>query len=242
MINSNNIFTFENLAQTDRVIHGISTRKYGSMKSKGEIHFSNLRHLLEDLHIPFDRIAQCKQIHSGNIAIVQDIPEELVENVDGLITNSKNTYLGIVTADCLPVLLYDRKGIAGALHAGYKGIANHILENMVEEFKKKDSDPKEIQVGIGPAIGVCCYDVGKDRIEMFQKSFPYAEDFFVEKENKYFLDLKKLASIVLMHEGVPQTNIEIADLCTKEHLDTFYSYRGEGPETYGEFVSIIGIR
>ena len=155
-----------------------------------------------------------------------------------MLTRTKQIPLAVLTADCLPILLYDpKKEVIGIVHAGYKGLLNQIIGNTVQRFISDfESNPADIIVGIGPGIETMCYEVGDEVIEKFEKTFPSFENIFVEQTGKKYLDLRGIAHQCLMQEGIPKEQIENIDVCTKCSED-FYSYRGG--DVNGRFASII---
>jgi len=235
----NNIYKFKFL-KSQNIIHGVSTKFFGSIKNNGNINKKNLKGFLDAIHLEVKSVVFPEQVHGSSVVTIDDSKKQFIQNADGLITVTKNVFLGVVTADCLPVIFYDEKmGIVGIAHAGYKGILKGILKNMVMSFKKLGSDTKNILVAIGPSIGVCCYDVSIERVEMFENAFKGIKTHKI-RNGKYFLDLKNVANKVLLKEGIQEKNIEISPICTKDSLNKFFSFRGEGPENFGEFVTVVG--
>jgi copper oxidase (laccase) domain-containing protein len=135
-----------------------------------------------------------------------------------LITDKKNVPLAVVTADCLPVLLFDPvKKVVGVLHAGRKGLLEGVISNTVQMFEKEfGSEPKDILVGIGPGIEKKCYEVEGEMV-----------------------DIRHQAHFFLRAEGILKEHIEDLDFCTKCNMDRFYSYRG-GDDTQ-RFASVISL-
>jgi len=212
-------FKFKNLSKHKNIVHGISTRKFGSMKNEdGSINKKNLKNFLESLGLAKNSVSM-GQIHSGNVEIVSTNTKTIFKNTDGLITNRKDIFLCVLTADCLPVLFYNPKNkIIGIAHCGRKGLQNKIIENIIDKFKSVfGSDPKNIIVGIGPGIEKKCYEVdGK------------------------LIDIIKIATESLLRTGIRQKNIEIIDICTKCNMREFYSYRGGNK--YKRFASVICLK
>ncbi len=235
----NNLYTFKNLSRYKNLVHGISTKAFGSMKkSDGSLDCDNLEKFRESLGIS-ERAVCMHQVHGNHVVLIKNEKELQIADTDGLLTKGKNIPLGVVTADCLPILFYDRKKqIVGVAHAGYKGIAKRIIHQMVEKFRQQGSNPRDMMVGVGPGIGVCCYAVGQDRIELFQKTFPDYQEYYRREGDQYFLDLKKLALLQLLEEKIPENQIEIAKVCTVDSVSEFHSYRKEGEQS-GRFISII---
>ena len=116
------------------------------------------------------------QTHSDHIKIITkketkgwESLSDAIEDCDALITDIKGVILSILTADCVPVLLYDQeKDVVAAVHAGWKGTKAQIVSKTVQKMKEiYHSDPKDIIAGIAPSIGRCCYEVGKDVAQYF---------------------------------------------------------------------------
>jgi len=271
-------YYWEEVSKIDGLVHGISTRHFGSIKNKRQINKENLKSFLYALGIDNKKTVFPEQVHGSGVVVISSSLSILraegptnvegshttsigerdsstpnksglgmtegaklvhIPKADGLITSRKNVFLGVVTADCLPVIFYDKKSeIVGIVHAGYKGILKGILKNMVLSFKKLGSDTKNILVAIGPSIGVCCYDVSIERVEMFVNAFEGIKTHKI-RNGKYFLDLKNIAKQSLISEGVSENNIEVSNICTKDYIKDFFSFRGEG-RIVGEFVTIVG--
>ena len=185
------------------------------------------------------------QTHSDHIEIITEKEtkgweglEDAVVDCDALITNKKGVVLTILTADCVPVLLYDKeKEVVAAVHAGWKGTEAKIVAKTVLKMKKiYGCDPTTIIVGIAPSIGRCCYEVDKDVAEHF---FNEPQSFDVLGE-KYMLDLPFLNKKQLLDVGVSESNIEMSNVCTACEVERFFSYRKE-QGCSGRFMSMIGL-
>lgn len=237
-----NTIHFKIFSQFDGLINGISTRDFASMKDHGQINFSNINAFLKTLDVDPDRLVLSEQVHGSNCSIINDIPEEkLIKDTDALIATKKNIYIGVVTADCLPVLFYDSgKNMVGIAHGGYKGLSKHIIKEIIEKFRFLGSNVYDLWVGIGPGIGSCCYNVSGDRIAMFQEILPFDDSWYRKEKDQFFLDLKRISWLQLKEEGIPTEHIEVSDICTMHQFDRFFSYRKEGINA-GRFISIIGV-
>lgn len=228
------------LAAYPAVSHAVSTKTFGTMKKDdGTIHHANLLKFgkLADIN----RLTICMdQKHSGNVMVVENDRELVVPNVDGLVTRNKKLSLGVVTADCLPILFYDPlKDVIGVVHAGSKGLLKNIIGNTVKTFVQTyDTDPRDLIVSIGPSIEQKCYIVGRDLIKLYKSAFPNYNSVYIEGNGTFFLDLRSVAVQDLRNEGVLKENIEVSQLCTKCNPESLYSYRAG--DTMGRFVSIIG--
>jgi YfiH family protein len=155
---------------------------------------------------------------------------------DALVTNFPDTYLGILTADCLPIFVVDqKKRVIAAIHAGRQGTALHImikvLKKMEEEF---GCSLRDLLVGVGPSIGPCCYEIDE---RVFH---PEWEPFSISKRGRrWMLDLAKMNTAQMKEKRIEEEQITWINLCTKCHSDLFFSYRKEGRT--GRQLSFIGI-
>jgi YfiH family protein len=208
-----------------------------------------------------------RQIHSDIIHRVESLPGAPLTG-DGLITKTPGLLLAIQTADCLPVVVVDRKRHAvGVFHAGWRGTVQRIVEKGIGEMHRCfGSNPRDINAAIGPGIQGCCYQVGEEVRTKFESQFAYAAKLFREvKESdpvrekypllflnarapghgelppKIFLDLVEANCQQLLAAGVPKKNIEASPLCTNCHPELLFSYRAEKGKT-GRMLGAIGIR
>jgi len=155
---------------------------------------------------------------------------------DALITNSSAIVLAILTADCLPIVVADRKKkVIAAIHAGRQGTALHItakvLKKMNEEFRCSSGD---LLITLGPSIGVCCYEIDA---KVFR---PEWELFSTSREKgKWMVDLAQVNIAQMKGEGIEEEQISWINLCTRCCGDLFFSYRREGRT--GRQLSFIGI-
>lgn len=208
-----------------------------------------------------------RQIHSDLIHFIETAPEVPVAG-DGLITAVPDILLAIQTADCLPVIIVDRKLRAvGVFHAGWRGTVKRIVEKGIGEMRRLfGSKPRDLKAAIGPGVHACCYDVGEEVREKFESQFSYAGKLFREtKESdpvrekypllfltarapghgelpkKIFLDLVEASRRQLIAAGVPANSIEVSPLCTSCRTDLLFSYRAEKGQT-GRMMAVAGIR
>ena len=187
-------------------------------------------------------LATARQTHSTIVRMVTS-PDAPAEEADGLITDTPTLFLGILTADCVPILVADtRLRVVAAIHAGWRGTAQRIVEQAVQTLRERfQSVPKDLVAAIGPAIGPCCYEVGEEVQTAFHDSFPYAPSLF----RANYLDLWQANRHQFLDTGLPSSNITIKNLCTActrtaagERL--FFSHRAEQGRT-GRMMSLIGI-
>jgi len=193
---------------------------------------------LEEMHIIL-----ANQTHSDRIVTV-DTPvtrgwrqaEDAIPDCDALITPLRGVCLGILTADCVPILLFDPQNrIVAAIHAGWKGSAAHIVAKTVHRMQEHyGSLPEHILAGIGPSIRQCCYEVDENVASYFQDM----EEVWKKKENgKYMLDLACVNRRQLLNAGLLPEHIETSPACTACETARFFSYRAE--RCSGRFLSFI---
>lgn len=211
-----------------------------------------------------------RQIHSSIMHTVgkADAGEEAHLNGDGLMTSEPGVLIGIQTADCIPVLIADRKNPAvAAFHAGWRGTLKRIVENGVGRMRLEfGSRPQDLIAAIGPGIGQCCYAVGEEVRSEFESQFSYAAALFRDVyasdpvKEKYpmlfltarapghsnlgpglHLNLIEANRRQLLDAGLHAENISLTGKCTSCRTDRFFSHRAEHGFT-GRSLSVIGIR
>jgi YfiH family protein len=187
-----------------------------------------------------------RQTHSANISIINKEPTTLpIENADGLISNRKNMWLCVQTADCTPVLLYDKeKQVIAAIHAGWRGIAQNICGKAVEQMRLNYAvKPAQIYAYVGPCISQQVYEVGQDVFDSFVAQNLDVDAIFIAKikQGKYFCNIKEANKQLLERAGLKVEHIAIDDNCTYKQVDKFYSARRDGNET-GRIISGIILR
>lgn len=161
---------------------------------------------------------------------------------DAVITKRKDVLIGVQTADCVPILLYDGKAQAiGAVHAGWRGTASQMLVKTIRSMEYHfGSSASSILVAIGPSIKGCCYNVGHEVIEAVK--IPTGKgDYWTKKGERYFLDLPAANRQQAMLLGVLPQNIWMSNDCTFCLPEKYYSYRyAKGPTgRQGGFIGIL---
>jgi YfiH family protein len=211
-----------------------------------------------------------KQIHSSIIKVVRkaDAGEEAHHKADGMMTDDRGVLLGIQTADCIPVLIADRrKRAVGAFHAGWRGTLKRIVEHGVGRMRLEfGSRPEDLIAAIGPGIGQCCYAVGEEVRTEFESQFNYASELFCDMfdsdpvKEKYpmlfltarapghsnlgpslHLDLVEANRRQLLDAGLSAENIFAQGDCTSCRTDRYFSHRADHGFT-GRSLSVIGVR
>jgi polyphenol oxidase len=266
------------LAKLPWLVHGFSTRLGGASKMNGErvlnLGFTewdarenvkeNRRRLQAAVGAQDFKLISLLQFHSDTILHFESAPTEPWRG-DAAVTNSAGLLLAVQTADCVPILLVDRKNRAvAAVHAGWRGTLARIVEKAIGRMQMQfGSQGGDLLAAIGPAIGGCCYEVGTEVAAAFSGQFPNAAEFFDELRTgdepnplqwlnmmppghqpppkKVLLDLRKANRSQLEGAGVPAPNILVSDLCTGCRRDLLFSYRKEGAQS-GRMMAVVGVR
>jgi len=184
------------------------------------------------------RLVTVSQVHGKEIlAIEGPLPEKPIE-ADAIVTAETGVAIGVMTADCQPILLYDPVNRAiGAVHAGWKGTALGIVVETVQEMHRRyGTNPEELIASTGPCIGPCCYKVGWNVLEEYMRKHREA-DCFTEKDGLR-MDINTANIIQLTLIGLKKENISNDMVCTSCNSDLFFSYRKDGGRT-GRQLSFI---
>lgn len=189
-----------------------------------------------------------QQVHGTNVLVLdQDNatkiqPEDF--QADAVVTDLKGLPLGVLTADCVPIIFYDpNRDVIGIAHLGWRGtlgnLAQGTVESMIRNFQCR---PEDIRAALGPAIGPCCYYLDEAVAQQFQKAFPYFSDFSQErKEGGFWLDLVAANATALKEAGLKKSNIFSLGICTCCRQDLFFSYRGSKGQC-GRQLSVVVLK
>ena len=198
----------------------------------------------------------CKKIgcNKKNLILLDQVHSNIVHNVnrvtkkklkgDSLITGKKGIALGILTADCAPVFIYDPiNNLISALHAGWKGAFKQIISKTIKKFKIKGSNLNDLIVVIGPCISKNNYEVKKDFLNKFIVKEKSNKNFFNYKNNKIFFSLNDFIKKSFLDLGIK--NIEIIKKDTYILSNNFFSARKSLKKKlndYGRNISVIMIK
>jgi len=215
-------------------------------------------------------LVSLRQIHSSLLvhATAADVDREQPWKADGLMTDEPGILLGIQTADCIPVLVADRKRrVVAAFHAGWRGTVKRIVEAGIGRMRLEfGSKPEDLVAAVGPGIGACCYAVGEEVFSEFESQFQYGRELFrlVDDYNavhhKYpmlfltqrapghspigpslHLDLVEANRRQLLDAGLKPRSIKAVGGCTSCQRELFFSHRSSQGHA-GRMMSVIGIR
>lgn len=245
-----NLLLFENLHKQSGIEHFCTTRNGGV--SKGPFSSLNLGNFSDDCTMDIYENRQIlsrmwymdisdfivpHQTHGSKVLVIDEdfMNTSASEKIDALygidasITHLKNIFLCATTADCVPVLLYDKqKQIVAALHAGWKGIVGGVIEHTILKMSEAyHCNPSDIVAAIGPSISQKNYEVGEELIVQFREAgFDLSSASIVNPQtNKWHIDLKSIVHHELVKLGVSSHQIETSSLCTFDESELFFSAR-----------------
>lgn len=240
---------YQDLSQYHQLKHGIFTRHggtshspYDSLNTSDEVGDSRknvaanlmiIKHAMGARRILFTR-----QTHGTEILIVDTKTTEMFRSswqADAMLTNISGIGLMIKQADCQAVILFDpRENVIANVHCGWRGNVKNILGRVVCMMEDRfDCRTEDLVAAIGPSLGPCCAEFITHK-DIFPPDF---EDFRVS-ENHF--DLWRLSSHQLVTEGINPDNITVSEICTRCHMDRFFSYRGEG--VTGRFGTVVMLK
>ena len=214
----------------------------GSKDNKKNV-YKNLSFVSKKMKISTKKLFLMYQTHSNRVIVINQRNKHLKKfKSDALVTGLKNIGLGVVTADCVPILLYDIKNqIIGCIHAGWKGASSGIIENTVKKFEKINSKNK-IFASVGPCIGKKSYEVDINFYKKFIIKSEQNRKYFSRKNsNKKLFDLRRFVNDKLTKLNVHVNHVKYD---TFKENDKFFSYRRSqklGNNDYGRCISIISL-
>jgi YfiH family protein len=218
---------------TSGVTYGFSSRRHGDLRRE-ELRAS----YFSSLGRPASHLILAQQIHGSSIARVSRTDRgRVIPGADGLVykkNDSSRVLLAARVADCVPVLLWDaRAGIIAAVHAGWKGTRAGIVTQAIGEMVKLGAQTGSIRAAIGPHIRSCCYDVPRERAELFSKR--------IQRGGTYYLSLTDENVSQMEKSGIPRRFMRVSTVCTSCSVSKYFSYRADSNETFGEQLGWIAI-
>jgi polyphenol oxidase len=205
----------------------------------------NREHVAVSLGVASTHLVSPYQIHSPDVLVV-DAPLAERPKVDGLVTATRGLALGILTADCGPILFADEKaGVIGACHAGWKGAVTGITDSTIAAMEKLGARRSHIVAVLGPTISQKAYEVGPEFPAPFLRVDADDKRFFIPsvKEGHYMFDLPSYLVNRMKTSGVGQ--VHDLGLCTYGDEQRFFSYRRAThahEKDYGRLISAIALR
>ena len=211
--------------------------KYGSFGTISKIN-SNRSLVSNLMGIKTSDLITLKQMHSSDVINITERIEPDENEGDSMVTSKEGICLGILTADCAPILFGDfEKKIIGAAHAGWKGLYGGIVENTLENMVQIGAKIKNICVAIGPCIQKNNYEVGIEFYERFIKKDRTYNKFFLKENNKILFDLPGSISFRLHLQGI--RNIQSLNKCTFSEKKNYFSFRRNQKNKLGDCGRMI---
>lgn len=209
---------------------------------------SNREALCQLLDISDDHLIMPHQVHLTKTVQIDNSfltlnttkRQEALEGVDALMTNLSGVFIGVSTADCIPVLLYDKeKHAVCAIHAGWRGTVKRIVIKAVEAMTVAyGTNPKQLTAQIGPGISLDSFEVGDEVYDSFAKE-GFNMSAISRKEEKWHINLPECNRLQLMVSGLEFQNIKVSSVCTYKQADDYFSARRLGINSGRIFTGIM---
>jgi hypothetical protein len=200
------------------------------------------------LGIGDDRLVMPHQVHLTKIATIDETllslsaeqRLEALEGYDALMTNLRGVCIGVSTADCIPVLLYDETHQAVcAIHAGWRGTVGRIVEKTVGVMRETyGTEPQQVKAQIGPGIHLDNFEVGDEVYQAFETE-GFEMEKISKKYEKWHIDLPECNRLQLLATGVPPENIKVSPVCTFQQYADYFSARRLGINSGRIFTGIV---
>lgn len=222
---------------------GVSVDNYGEFNvnrycgDSPEAIAANRASLCRLLNIDDDHLIMPHQVHGTGVTqigrtyflLTKELRQMVLEDIDALMTNVKGVCIGVSTADCIPIIIYDGEHhAASVVHSGWRGTVANITRAAVESMKMAyHTRPEALKVVIGPGISMKNFEVGDEVYQEFENaSFPMER--MAKREEKWHIDLWDCVRLQLENADVKPENIQLADICTYDHNDDYFSARRQG--------------
>ncbi|MBO6490052.1 MAG: peptidoglycan editing factor PgeF [Pelagibacteraceae bacterium] len=229
--------------------NGVSKGIYNSLncginsKDNKENVIQNINIVSKKLNCEKKPIVALNQNHGNKVVCFnnrQDVKNKIIG--DAIVTTMKNVGISVLTADCVPILIYNpKKKIVGCVHAGWKGALNGIIENTVDKFLELNSNTRDLVVAIGPCINHHHYEVGHDFYKKFVDQNKNNQQFFIVlNDKKYLFNIRSYINAKLIGLGI--NNIDHIEMDTFSNKENFFSYRRSkknDDKDYGRCISVI---
>ena len=249
------MFYSKNLKSNKKIQHCFFSRKNGVSKgiyqslncgigsNDDKINVKkNLDIVCEKFNIKRQSLILMRQTHSNKVEIIENSENFAKIDCDAILTKKSGLALSVLTADCVPILIYEKElGIIGCIHAGWKGAINQIIENTLNKLSGMGGNIKKIAVSIGPCISQKNYEVKEDFYSRFiQKSKNNDKFFLKSEENTFNFDLRGFVNKIFEDFGVLEIeNVLIDSYAAKSEYFSHRRAKKLGEDDYGRCISII---
>ena len=225
---------------------GCSTGNYAAFNINGycgddEVHIAaNKVALCSLLGIDSNRLVMPHQVHDCVVRRIDGPQQGVIEGVDAVMTDVPQLCIGVSTADCIPVLLYDSTHRAvSAVHAGWRGTVLRIVQKAVEAMRDTyGTAPADLQAVIGPGISLDSFEVGDEVYNQFL-SAGFDMQPISRRDAKWHIDLPMCNRLQLMEAGIPSNNIQMTNICTYQQYDRYFSARRLGIQSGRIYTGIL---
>ena len=226
---------------------GVSKGNFSSLncsfnKYDKKINVKKNREIAKNFISKKKRIIFVNQIHSNKVIFINDDYKNEIYNADAMVSNRKDIILGILTADCAPIVVLSKKNF-GIIHAGWKGLISGIIENTFNEFSKRGEDLKNLKVFVGPHLKTKSFEIKNDFVDLLRKKIPDYKSYILREKNIMKFDFSSLILNIIRRFNIE--SIEISDEDTFSNNQKFFSYRfysKQGIKNCGRQISLVGIK
>ena len=227
---------------------GCSTGNYAAFNINGYcgddiVHIAaNKVALCSLLGIECEHLVMPHQVHDCVVRRIDGPQQETLEGVDAVMTNVSQLCIGVSTADCIPILLFDPVHRAvSAVHAGWRGTVLRIVEKAVEAMQESyDTEAADLQAVVGPGISLNSFEVGDEVYDQFQAA-GFEMEAISRRDEKWHINLPECNRLQLVESGVLSSHIQMTDICTFQACDRFFSARRLGIQA-GRILNGIMLR
>jgi len=248
------MFYSKDLENKDHIQHCFFSRKNGvshgiyeslncgiGSKDKKEDVQKNLEIVSENFNLEKSSLILMSQTHSNKVQIIENKNNLERIEADAMLTKNNKFALGVLTADCAPILIYEEKEkIVGCIHAGWKGAINGIIENTLNKLNNIGGDIKHVTVCVGPCISQVSYEVQEDFYSTFIKKSKDYDSFFSKNENSFNFDLRGFIIKKFKNYGVLKIdNINLDSFAMKKEYFSHRRARKFKENDYGRCISVI---
>lgn len=237
--NGLSLWEFDHLSGMEGIGHFVTDRNTNPLGDPFTLSFSstpdrslvqrNRRLLAEAMQVEEHALFLPSQVHKTRIVhVTPSTTKEELQDTDALITAYRDICIAVMSADCVPIVLFDRKNnVVAAVHSGWRGTVARILEKTLNEMHARyGTTGDHVVAGIGPSVSQESYEVGEEVITAVQAAFDVHQDLLIHTvQSKARLDLWNANRHQLLAFGVPEKNIEVSNLCTVVHNQFFFSAR-----------------
>ena len=231
-------------------LHGLSKKQFKSLNcsSSNEDDKKNVNGnrliAIKNLNLNKKKLILIKQTHSSKVIRINEANLDQKIEADGVITSLNNVVLGILTADCAPIIIYDDQNkFVCNLHSGWKGSLNNISEKAIKLFDKYNIKRKNLIAIVGPCLGAKNYEVDKNFQQKFiKKNLKYAKFFRNKNAIKSYFNLRALINYQLSELGLKKIYNINRDTYSNDNL--FFSHRRtrhKGQKTTGRLINLISL-